>query len=356
MLDGAGAGPRGAGARRGRIGALALGGAVLYLAAVAGAWIALRELGDRWWPATLLLFGPRWALGLPLLALVPLALSTRRGALIPLAAAAAIVVGPIMDLSLGGLLLAAPRRGDLRVATFNAEGRRAEALGVPAFVDDVRPDVLVIQECGDRTEHLARGFPGWAVHGDLGMCVISRHPIRTIEARDRADAWARGGNGAVDRYAVDVPAPGGASGGKRALRRVTVVNVHLETAREAIEALLRGAWRAAGEHDANVAQRAWESEIARQWARGGEGAVVVAGDFNMPVESAIYRRTWGDLENAFSSAGLGFGATKRTRWFGTRIDHVLAGPGLRAAGAWVGPDLGSDHRPMIADLVWTDAR
>ena len=54
--------------------------------------------------------------------------------------------------------------------------------------------------------------------------------------------------------------------------------------------------------------------------------------------------------------GLGFGATKRTRWFGVRIDHVLAGPGWTTERAWIGPDLGSDHLPMVADLRWSGGR
>jgi endonuclease/exonuclease/phosphatase (EEP) superfamily protein YafD len=36
-----------------------------------------------------------------------------------------------------------------------------------------------------------------------------------------------------------------------------------------------------------------------------------------------------------------------------RIDHILAGPGWQAERCWVGPDVGSPHRPVIADLIWT---
>ena len=76
------------------------------------------------------------------------------------------------------------------------------------------------------------------------------------------------------------------------------------------------------------------------------------GDFNLPVESAIYRRSWGSFHNALSETGLGLVPTKHTRWHGVRIDHVLAGPGWQAIRAWVGPGLGGDHRPVIADLRW----
>ena len=82
--------------------------------------------------------------------------------------------------------------------------------------------------------------------------------------------------------------------------------------------------------------------------------VIIAGDFNMPTDSAIYRRDWSGHCNAFSSAGLGFGYTILSPYpacpFGVRIDHVLSGPSWAPARAWVGPDLGSDHLPVIAEL------
>jgi endonuclease/exonuclease/phosphatase (EEP) superfamily protein YafD len=76
----------------------------------------------------------------------------------------------------------------------------------------------------------------------------------------------------------------------------------------------------------------------------------VAGDFNMPIESAIYRRDWADFHNAFSEAGFGWGWTKWTRLFGVRIDHVLSRDGLVCTRAWIGGKTGSDHRPLVADF------
>jgi endonuclease/exonuclease/phosphatase (EEP) superfamily protein YafD len=78
---------------------------------------------------------------------------------------------------------------------------------------------------------------------------------------------------------------------------------------------------------------------------------IVAGDFNLPVESAIYRTHWGDLRNAFSRAGIGTGYTKHTRYWGVRIDHVLASGDIGTHRSFVGRDVGSDHLPLIADLV-----
>ena len=104
--------------------------------------------------------------------------------------------------------------------------------------------------------------------------------------------------------------------------------------------------------ESNIDQREIESTLARAFANQTSGPLIVAGDFNMPVESAIYRAHWHEFTNAFSCAGWGFGATKATRWHGIRIDHVLLGPGWSCAGAQVGADLGLDHRPMVVDLGW----
>ena len=41
--------------------------------AVVGVWAVLWFAGDRWWFATLMLFGPRWVYAAPMAVLVPLA-------------------------------------------------------------------------------------------------------------------------------------------------------------------------------------------------------------------------------------------------------------------------------------------
>ena len=111
--------------------------------------------------------------------------------------------------------------------------------------------------------------------------------------------------------------------------------------------------------DAEIEQRRLESEDAHRFVRNLASPPILAGDFNMPVDSTIYRRYWAEFRNAFSDAGLGFGYTEwpqmRGRLFGVRIDHVLTGPGWRCRRCWVGPDVGSDHLPLLADLSLTFA-
>ncbi len=79
----------------------------------------------------------------------------------------------------------------------------------------------------------------------------------------------------------------------------------------------------------------------------------MAGDFNLTAEHPLYRRDWSGYVNAFSGASWGLGETMFTRRIGLRIDHVLAGPDWRPVRCWVGPDVGSAHRPVLADLSWS---
>jgi endonuclease/exonuclease/phosphatase (EEP) superfamily protein YafD len=95
-------------------------------------------------------------------------------------------------------------------------------------------------------------------------------------------------------------------------------------------------------------------ELFRQLAervRREAGPVIVAGDFNAtpwshgmrPLVAAGLRDT---------QLGHGFSATwqRRIPIFAIPIDHVLVAGDLTAAARWTGPDLGSDHRPIVAEL------
>jgi endonuclease/exonuclease/phosphatase (EEP) superfamily protein YafD len=106
----------------------------------------------------------------------------------------------------------------------------------------------------------------------------------------------------------------------------------------------------------NTRLRDVESDLARRWVDQGVATrpvpVLVAGDFNTTVESRIFQAYWSEgLSDAFSRVGRGLGMTKYNGWIRARIDHVLAGPRWYVRRAGVGYDLGSDHRPLIVDLV-----
>ena len=331
--------------RGARLRALLQAGVALYLAAVAVIAVLLCAFADAFWPATLLAFGPRWIWGAPLVVLVPAALAAgdrRRRLLAALAVAAAIWVGPILDLRLPVARLG--RLGltrDLRVMTYNIGGGEMDPEALRAQVRELGPDLFAVQE---RSFPFAgKGIPAMPYSGSCGseQCLWSRFPITSTDARDPADLLARHGSGSIALYQVRSP--------RGPLR---VLNVHLATVREGVASVMQRAFRGVPALEENTRERALESEIARAYADRGSGSLLVMGDFNLPVESAIYRRSWGSLPNALSETGFGLVSTKHTRWHGVRIDHVLAGPGWQVLRAWVGPGLGGDHRPVLADLHW----
>ncbi|HLS48189.1 MAG TPA: hypothetical protein VK012_06690, partial [Gemmatimonadales bacterium] len=121
-----------------------------YLGGAIVAWPFLFGLGDRWWPATVLLFGPRWVLLLPLAVLVPAALALLPRALLLLLVGGLIVAGPVMGFSLGWQsLLAGDDAGDIRIVSFNAQS--GAALGGPGAAETALlewdADIVALQEC-----------------------------------------------------------------------------------------------------------------------------------------------------------------------------------------------------------------
>ena len=317
-----------------------------YLAATLGVAIAMWGFGDRFWPATILLFMGRWIFLLPLVVLAPVALLLQRRLLLPLVLAALTVVGPVMGGRAGvGRLLQVPDGMPLRVVTFNVGGGQAMIHDLALLLEIWSADVVLFQECGERLAAMSKEARGWNAHHAGPLCMMTRFPIVAAEPMDRSalervkqDAEAGiGGAGYVARYTLATP-----SG------PITVVNLHLETARKGFEGLMDGDVE---QLRLNTRLRNLESSLARRWTDAGRGPTIIAGDFNTPVESRIFQQHWGDFADAFTRAGVGFGQTKYNGWIRIRIDHVLTDDAWRAVKAWVWRDIGSDHRAMVADLV-----
>jgi endonuclease/exonuclease/phosphatase family metal-dependent hydrolase len=209
-----------------------------------------------------------------------------------------------------------------------------------ALMESAGTDVAVIQECPARPGELP---PGWYFDEDVRQCIVSRHPVEQLDRLDMAGLTPGGqqfgGTSAASRYRISLPET-----------PITVVNVHLETARRGLRGLFTGDLDRMAN---NLGLRQVESSRIFAWLGSDIDDVIVAGDFNMPVESAIYRAHWAKLGNAFSRAGRGFGMTRDNGWIRIRIDHILAGPSWRATRAWAGPPIGSDHRPVFAEFVRT---
>lgn len=309
-----------------------------YLAVLCVLWIVMRWLGDRWWVGTVLLLGPRWVSGIPLVGLVPAAALFRPRTLAVLGAAAFMVAFPLM-----GLCIAAPHRNNasaappgLRVLTCNLHGRATDLNLLARLLRQTRPDLVALQEWphGATLDPFAEGT--WYVAGEGELRLASRYPL------------------------VPVYDPSQEAGGFAQFQLllgqslVNVFNVHLLTPHRALDELAE-LQRSGIQHlQSNIVERSAQSALITRLARASGDTALLAGDFNTPCDSAVFRRDWSDgFGDAFASAGWGFGYTYRVRRTATRIDHVVFAGRWRCTRCWVARGIGSPHRPLIADLQLT---
>jgi vancomycin resistance protein VanJ len=135
---------------------------------------------------------------------------------------------------------------------------------------------------------------------------------------------------------------------------VDLFNIHLASPRGGLQKVMWQSRIGPRRVAENSELRRTQSRTLSHEVAGVSSSVLIVGDFNLPVESAIYRDYWGKYEDAFSRAGWGIGNTFFGKWESVRIDHVLSGAQWRCRRSWVGPDVGSPHRPVIAELVERD--
>jgi endonuclease/exonuclease/phosphatase (EEP) superfamily protein YafD len=319
-----------------------------YLGGALGAAGLLWIAGDVWWPATVLLFGPRWTLLLPLGMLVPGALHVDRSLLLPLVVAALVVVGPVMGFVTGwrGLVQRSPAGGpEVGVVTFNARGGEGLRLTATGMLQEWGADIAAFQECQGTLRAELEALPRtgrWHTDRRASLCLASRFPIVGVQEMDREDFEFARGSGLVATWSLLL------EGGDT----VRVTNLHLETPRAGLARIRRGRIGAGIRLvEEKSFLRTLELERAHRWALAYSGPHIVLGDFNTPVESRTYRQAWGGWQNAFSHAGFGLGGTRLNGWIRARIDHVLVDAAWQVAHAAPGRDLGSDHLPMKATLL-----
>ncbi len=95
--------------------------------------------------------------------------------------------------------------------------------------------------------------------------------------------------------------------------------------------------------------------MARLVESGGT-PLLVGVDFNMPSDYSTMAVLRSEYPSAFESGGWGLGYTRPTSLPWVRIDHVLGSRDWTFTRCWVGPDLGSDHLPLLAEAVYTSGR
>ena len=317
------------------LGWLAWGYLAVALLAVAALWL----LAERWWPATVFLFGPRWPLMLPAVPLALASLALKPKLLPPISVATLLVLGPVMGLATGWRrVFSGDSVRELRVITFNVGSTNPRVGAIPLRLAALEPDIVALQECLPSLGDPSNWPPGWTARAEGSICVASRFPLMRTTAEDRTMTGQQGGTGTVVLF--QFAAPTGV---------IDLAVVHLETPRKGLERLRYGG--DAGSVTLNTLVRDVGSQRSSRWIAAQGTESIIAGDFNLPVESRIFRDHWSRCPDAYTTAGRGFGYTRVLPSFSMRIDHVLACGSWRAIHAELGPDLGSDHLPLIVDLV-----
>jgi vancomycin resistance protein VanJ len=316
----------------------ALIGCWCYSASLGAIYLFSLLAGDRWWGSVLLLYGPRWLLGLPLVLFIPLLWCCRRWRYGLALAVAVVLVLLLLPVHVGmrGLLPRGDEDHSIRVISWNVGGGAVVGDVIEVMAKE-SADLVALQELDSAFALEALEHQGWHVWQGRGHCIISRYPIRVVETVADDNNW----RDMMVQCEVDSP-----------LGTVRLLSLHLPTPRHEIDTILAQRLRAGPVASVLLAQRREASKRARESIQSAEAPLIIVGDFNLVRASRIFREHWSEYHDAFAEAGTGLGWTKHTRGWGVRIDYILTSSQLRAAKCRVINTGSGDHRPVVADLVW----
>jgi len=291
-------------------------------------------LGRYAWPLDLFAnFRVQYTLLFLIVAIVLFAL---RAPVLGVAAIAGAIVGAIPIVSYMGMRTAHAAAGSVkfRVITFNTWFRNHDYAEIARFFEQMQADVVVLQE-RDRDDgaqriasHLSSYPHSFIEPRPHGVVMFSRWPITSAELLPLTN-----GPGVLAAH-VTLDWNG---------KAVTVLGAHLHWP------LGPGSSRMRNAELAGIA--------AFAAARKDNEPVIVAGDFNTTPWSQNFRATLERSGLSDSAAGHGLAPSWPSQFplVGMRIDHCWVSHHWRSVDVRVGPSNGSDHLPVIADLVLADA-
>lgn len=219
----------------------------------------------------------------------------------------------------------------VRFLTFNLHGRSTDPDALRRLLEREKPDIVLLAEVPNETRALVQDWDDLYPHRilmDAGSPVdavlLSRWEIRS-KSVDRSIMRYR------STLAVRLCHP------DLDQRCFTLVGLHAE------QPFGLGARR----------QRAQLAGVVRKVKAAPTGAVVVMGDLNLTPWSPAFRSLTEEAGLTDTARTRGISATWRSRspLFGLPIDHILVNGGFDVVENRVGEDIGSDHFPVIADLV-----
>ncbi len=224
-----------------------------------------------------------------------------------------------------------PRAGTpWRLAAVNVLSSNRDHRAAERWLDEDHPDVVVALEVTPAWSRLFARFPHQVVvprEDNFGIGVGSRLPLRQSRVIDLP--------GAIPALLVELETQSGRSCHLLAIHPVPPLTNALVERRDQ--------------------QFAHLATVIREIS----GPLIVAGDFNATPWSPPIQQLRQKTGLTVSQSGCIPRPTWSPvgpHWLGLPIDHVLVSPGLTVIDSRVGPDVGSDHLPVIVDVDFTVAR
>jgi endonuclease/exonuclease/phosphatase (EEP) superfamily protein YafD len=217
------------------------------------------------------------------------------------------------------------RTADFRLVSFNVFFRNDDYARIADYLEGTNADVVVLQELNKdsamQLQALLRSYPhAYIEPSRYGAAVFSRWPMKTAESVALSPRGAQAAHVVLDWHGSDV----------------AVLGVHLHWPMGQRNSRLRNA----------------ELTNLADFAKSQSIPLLVAGDFNITPWSVHFQDAV--QRSGLSDCALGMGV--EPSWpaplplLGIRIDQCLASKQWRSIDVGTGPYVGSDHRPLIADL------
>lgn len=242
-------------------------------------------------------------------------------------------------------------RPTLKVVTFNVWIYNEQLSNVEAWMEMVEPDIVLLQEI---TSGLASGdssinsrFPYHASQvgsiDNFGSLLLTKYPILSEESLTILE------NHSLTRYTIDVNG-----------RIIALYNIHMPQPLGKNHVPLSS--------DDTIVQNiisydsGGRNEQIRRLIRRVETEkypFIIGGDFNMSDQAVIYGELSAVMADSFRQGGTGSGRTWPILVLDhisplipplLRVDYIWHSEALRTVEAFLGPELGSDHLPLVAEL------
>jgi endonuclease/exonuclease/phosphatase (EEP) superfamily protein YafD len=304
----------------------------LAILGTAGVWLCLlaAQLGQLAWPFDLFAhFRVQYAALFVLFACVLMALR-RFWVAVAAAAGFGVSIVPLLPYIASEPVrvaaATATREETFRLVSFNVWFRNRDMARVAEYIEKSQADAVVLLELTQpQAEQLLPLLPTYPhYHMDtsrMGAAVFTKWPVISAESVPLSQGGAVAARVMLDWRGTSV----------------SVLGVHLN-------------WPL-GPRNSEYRNQELTALVALSKAQGGP--LLVAGDFNLTPWSDYFSDAL--AESGLRDTALGFGLART--WpsqfapVGIRIDHCLMSRHWRSLATAVGPSLGSDHLPVVADVL-----